>query len=64
MHPGTDSPIQSGHSTGPGKESLDPAFAVDEELEVVMETLGPRPALTSLLRVDSPQPLDGPWGIV
>lgn len=49
LHPGTDSPIQSGHSTGPGKESPAPALAVAEELEVVMETLGPRPILTSLL---------------
>lgn len=49
VHPGTDSPIQSGHSTGPGKEPPASAFAVDEELEVVMETFGPRPALTSLL---------------
>lgn len=53
LHPGTGSPIQSGHSAGPGKESPAPTFAVDEELEVVMETLGPRPTLTFLLLVDS-----------
>lgn len=46
VHPGTNSPIQSGYCSSPGKES--PAivtFAVNEETDI--GALVPRPALTS-----------------